>query len=68
MHNIDYWTNIIKQTDGIDIISIKETESNIEIWNDWINCDKEYAKSDKKAIEAGACIHLNFISVVLRRK
>lgn len=34
MHDIDYWTNIIKQTDGIDIISIKETESNIEIWND----------------------------------
>lgn len=44
------------------------SESNEECWNDWIKCDNEYSKNDKKAIEAGACKYLNFIAIVLKKK
>lgn len=42
-------------------------ESNEECWEDWINCDNEYSKSDRKSIEAGACKYLNFIAIVLKK-
>lgn len=68
IHDIKYWKNIINQSKDAEIISIKEMEGNDELWQDWINCDNEYAQCDKKAIDAGACKYLNFISIVLQKK
>lgn len=68
IHDIPYWRKNIEQTPGIDILSIHEMESNEEVWNDWIQCDNDYARGDRKAIEAGACKYLNFIAIILRRK
>lgn len=67
IHDIEYWKNIINKTNGIEIVSIHEMESNEEVWQDWIECDNEYAKGDKKAIDAGATKHLNFIAIILKR-
>ena len=50
------------------IVSIYEMESNEKCRNDWINCDNEYYKNDKKAIDVGACKYLNFIAIVLKKK
>ena len=50
------------------MISIHEMKSNEECWDDWIKCDNEYSKGDRKAIEAGACKYLNFIAIVLKKK
>lgn len=68
IHDIEYWKNIISKSKNSEIISIHEMESNEECWNDWIQCDNEYSKGDKKAIEAGACKYLNFIAIVLKKK
>ena len=68
IHDIDYWKKIINKSTGIKIVSISEMEGNEELWKDWIECDNEYAKSDKKSIDAGACKYLNFISIILRRE
>lgn len=67
MHDINYWTSIIKQSKGVEIISIKEMESNEEVWNDWLTQDNEYAIGDRKAMEAGAGKYLNFISIILKK-
>ncbi len=67
IHDIAYWTNIFSETEEIDILSIREMESNEELRNDWMACDHEYARSDRKAMEAGGK-YLNFISAILRRK
>ena len=67
IHDIEYWKRIISKSKSSEIISIYEMESNEECWNDWIKCDNEYAKNDKKAIEAGACKYLNFIAIVLKK-
>ena len=68
IHDIEYWKNILSQSKNSEIISVYEMESNEECWNDWIQCDNEYAQNDKKAIDAGACKYLNFIAIVLRKK
>ena len=67
IHDMDYWRNIIDKSNKSKVISIKQMEGNEELWKDWINCDNEYAAGDKKAIDAGACKYLNFISIVLQR-
>ena len=68
LHDTTYWTNIICQTEGIEILSIHEMESNEEVWNDWLACDNEYARGDRKSIEAGGGRYLNFVAIVLQRK
>ncbi len=68
LHDTTYWTNNICQTEGIEILSIHEMESNEEVWNDWLACDNEYARGDRKSMEAGGGRYLNFVAIVLQRK
>lgn len=68
LHDTAYWRNIICQTEGIEILSVHQMESNEEVWNDWLACDNEYARGDRKSMEAGAGRYLNFVAIVLRRK
>jgi hypothetical protein len=42
-------------------------ESNEEVWNDWLTCNNEYARGDRKSMEAGGGRYLNFVAIVLKR-
>ena len=53
---------------GAEVLSVKEMESNDEVWSDWLKQDNEYAVGDRKSMEAGGGKYLNFISIVLRKK
>lgn len=68
MHDIDYWTKIVSQCRGAEIISVREMESNEEVWADWLKQNNEYAIGDRKAMEAGGGKYLNFIAILMRKK
>ncbi|MDO4851253.1 MAG: methyltransferase domain-containing protein [Actinomycetota bacterium] len=68
MHDIDWWRANIAQTDGVDILGMREMVCTREAWADWIACDNEYAAGDRAAVEAGALDYLNTIAVRLRRR
>jgi len=68
LHDTAYWSNIIRQTQGIDILSIHEMESNEEVWNDWLATENEYALNDRKSMKAGGGKYLNFVAIILRRQ
>ena len=68
LHDVDYWTKIVRQCSGADVISVKEMESNEEVWADWLKQENEYAVGYRKAMEAGGGKYLNFVSIVLRKK
>lgn len=68
MHDIPWWEAILKQAKGAELLSIRETEGNEECWADWLACENEYARGDRKAMEAGAGKYLNFIAFVMRKK
>ena len=68
LHDVDYWTGIVRQCSGADVISVQEMESNEDVWADWLKQENEYAVGDRKAMEAGGGKYLNFISIVLRKK
>ena len=67
MHDVPYWTDMIGRTEGVEVLSIREMESNEEVWNDWLACENEYAVGDRKSMEAGGGKYLNFISMKLRK-
>lgn len=68
MHDVDYWRDIVSQCRGAEVLSMREMESNDEVWADWLAQDNEYAVGDRKSMEAGGGKYLNFIAIVLRKK
>ena len=68
LHDIDYWREILAQCRGAEVLTVKEMESNEEVWADWLKQENEYALGDRKAMEAGGGKYLNFIALVLRKK
>lgn len=68
IQDIEYWKNILSFTEGIEVLTIHEMDSNEEVWNDWLLSNNEYAVNDRKSMEAGAGKYLNFIAIILKRK
>ena len=68
MHDIGWWRANIAQTEGAEILDMREMACTREVWADWVGCDNEYAAGDRAAIEAGALDYLNTIAVLLRRR
>ncbi len=68
IHDVSYWRAIISQTEGAEIESLYEMESNEEVWADWLRQDNDYARGDRKTMEAGGGKYLNFIKIVIKRK
>ena len=68
LHDADYWRKITGECRGAEVLSVKEMESNEEVWADWLKQENEYAVGDRKAMDAGGGKYLNFIAIVLRKK
>lgn len=68
MHDVDYWRGLMEQTQGIEILSVRQMESNDELWADWLRQENPYSVGDRRSMEAGAGKYLNFIAIVLRKK
>lgn len=68
LHDAAYWRKIFEKSRGAEILSLKEMESDEEVWNDWLACDNEYAVGDRKSMNAGGGRYLNFIAAVLKKR
>lgn len=68
LHDVAYWTAMVRQCRGAEVIAVEEMESNDEVWADWLKQENEYAVGDRKAMEAGGGKYLNFIQIVLQKR
>lgn len=68
LHDVTYWKDILDSCRTGEVISVCEMESNEEVWQDWFMQENEYARGDRKAMEAGGGKYLNFIKIVIRKK
>ena len=68
MHDAAYWRDRVSRSKDAEVLSVREMESNEEVWADWLAQDNEYAVGDRKAMEAGGGKYLNFLAIVLRKK
>lgn len=68
MHDVPYWRNMVEQSRLAEVIEVREMESNEEVWADWLKQENEYARGDRRSMEAGGGAYLNFIKIVLQKK
>lgn len=68
LHDVAYWTAMVRQCKGAEVLSVHEMESNEEVWADWLRQENEYAVGDRKAMQAGGGKYLNFIQIVLQKR
>lgn len=68
IHDSDWWRAVFQQSEGAEIVTIREMQCTEEAWADWLQCENEYAVGDRAAIEAGGLDYMNSITVVLRKK
>lgn len=68
IHDAEYWDRLIRRTPDVEVLALCEMESNEEVWADWLACDNDYARGDRKTMDAGGGKYLNFIKIILRRK
>lgn len=68
LHDVNYWRTLVEKSEGCEVLEVSEMESNGEVWTDWLKQDNEYARGDRKTMEAGGGEYLNFIKIVLRKK
>ncbi len=67
IHDVSYWKDIVGRCKGAEVVKVAEMESDDEVWADWLRQDNEYAKGDRKTMEAGGGKYLNFIEIILRK-
>lgn len=68
IHDASYWRALVEVSEGAEVVSVDEMESNENVWADWLAQDNEYAVGDRRTMEAGGGKYLNFIAIVLRKK
>ena len=68
MHDTAWWSDMVSECKGAEVLSVSEMVSNEEVWADWLNQENEYAIGDRKSMEAGGGKYLNFIKIILRKK
>ena len=68
IHDVAYWSKIIHACQNAEVLRIQEMESNEEVWRDWLMQENDYARGDRKAMEAGGGKYMNFIAMVLKKK
>ena len=67
IHDANFWRNTLSATKCIEQLHIAPMQSNEECWQDWLQCDNDYARGDKRAFDAGAGKYMNFIAIILRK-
>lgn len=68
IHDAAYWNRLVNQSRKAQVLCVQEMQSNQEVWDDWLKQDNEYARGDRKAMQAGGGKYLNFLKIVLRKK
>ena len=67
IHDMAWWRDMLGRTSGVEIVDMREMACTREAWADWIECDNDYARGDRAAVESGALDYLNTIAVTLRK-
>lgn len=67
MHDTAYWSDMVRQCRGAEVLCVAEMEANEEVWADWLRQENPYSIGDRRSMEASGGKYLNFIKIVLRR-
>ena len=68
LHSPEWWRNILSKSERMELQAVGELECYSECWNDWLQCDNEYAVGDRKAMENGAGKYMDLVYMIAAKK
>ena len=68
LHSPEWWRNILSKSQQMELQSVGELECYSECWNDWLQCNNEYAVGDRKAMENGAGKYMDLVYMIAAKK
>ena len=63
---LDWWKNLWKQSDGIEIVDFREMECCGQAWDEWLESPNPYAVKDRGMMEAEQGKYFNLIQMTAR--
>lgn len=67
-HTCDWWKDLWERSGVVEIKETRELDSNLHAWEDWLECDNEYAIEDRLMMEAEGGKYFSLISMLALRK
>jgi cyclopropane fatty-acyl-phospholipid synthase-like methyltransferase len=64
----EWWRKILSKSERMELQAVGELECYSECWNDWLQCDNEYAVGDRKAMENGAGKYMDLVYMIAAKK
>jgi len=64
----EWWRKLLSRSQRLELHAVGELEGFSECWNDWLQCNNEYAFSDRKAMEAGAGKYMDLVYMIAAKK
>lgn len=68
LHSPEWWRKILSKSERMEFQAVGELECYSECWNDWLQCDNEYAVGDRKAMENGAGKYMDLVYMIAAKK
>lgn len=66
-HSCAWWRDLLARSQTIGEIDIGELSCFETCWQDWLDCDNEYAVNDRLSMAAGAGAYMNLIRVLMKK-
>jgi len=63
----NWWRTLWEKESGIAITTLREMDSTMQAWEEWLKSPNPYAKSDMAMMEAGAGKYFNTIQMIGRK-
>jgi len=64
LYSCDWWYNLWKTSDLVNIQECKELNCFEEAWKDWLMCDNDFARRDIGMMEAEGGNYFNLVSII----
>jgi cyclopropane fatty-acyl-phospholipid synthase-like methyltransferase len=64
----EWWRSLLSKSEQMEILAAGELNCYPDCWKDWLECENEYAISDRKAMSSGVGAYMNLVYVIAKKR
>jgi cyclopropane fatty-acyl-phospholipid synthase-like methyltransferase len=68
LHSPEWWRALLSKSEQMDLQAVGELECYRDSWDDWLQCNNEYAVCDRKAMENGVGKYMDLVYMIAAKK
>ncbi|WP_226001357.1 SAM-dependent methyltransferase [Paenibacillus sp. BJ-4] len=67
-HTCDWWRELWQQSPNVCVESVREMNGFSKAWDEWLQCDNDYARDNIALLDADNGKYMNLISLIATKK